>query len=178
MSEANPAVVEAELLAARQALAARVVRYDDRLAHALSSCLHLLAVLHDGLAEDAGSEVAGSAKDAARALAGAARLITFTSKAEDRRIPLHPHAWGSIPTRPTGPLLDGARRLLGEPDSATQRKCRELLDHLEELLRDAIFTADTQGYVDANANEVAYLRAATLISRAASLVAAAGCCGR
>jgi hypothetical protein len=167
MSEEDPAAVESELSAARRALAARVARYDDKLAHALLACLHLLATLHKKLGEDAG------ALGATRELAGAARLITFTASAEDRELPLYPHTWGATPTRPTGPLLEDARSLLGEPSSATQQRGLEFLDHLEELLRDVILSADIQGHIDANANEVAYLRAATRISRAASLVAAA-----
>ena len=165
--------MESELSAARRALAARVVRHDDKLAHALLACLHLLAALHDRLAEDAGAEAIDSTLGSARELAGAARLITFTASAEDRELPLHLHTWGATPSRPTGPLLEEGRRLLGVPSSTTQQRGQELLDHLEELLRDVILSADTQGYVDANANEVAYLRAATRISRAASLVAAA-----
>ncbi len=121
----------------------------------------------------AGAEVLDTALSTAHELAGAARLITFTASTEDHELPLYPHTWGATPTRPTGPLLEDARRLLGEPSSATQQRGQELLHHLEELLRDVILSADTQGYVDANANEVAYLRAATRISRAASLVAAA-----
>ena len=169
MSEENPVAVECELSVARRALAARVAQHDDKLAHALLACLYLLATLHDRLTQDAGAK----ALDPARELAGAARLITFTASAEDRELPLFPHTWGATPTRPTGALLEDARRLLGEPNSATQQRGQELLDHLEELLLDVILSADTQGYVDANANEVAYLRAATRISRAASLVATA-----
>ena len=173
MNEEDPAAVQSELSAARRALAARVSRHEDKLAHALLACLYLLETLHDRLAEDAGAEALDPALGAARELAGAARLIIFTASAEDRELPLYPHTWGATPTRPTGPLLDDARRLLGEPSSATEQRGQELLGHLEELLRDVILSADTQGYVDANANEVAYLRAATRISRAASLVAAA-----
>ena len=109
--------MESELSAARRALAARVVRHDDKLAHALLACLHLLAALHDRLAEDAGAEAIDSTLGSARELAGAARLITFTASAEDRELPLHLHTWGATPSRPTGPLLEEARRLLGVPDS-------------------------------------------------------------
>ena len=173
MSDENPAAVESELSVVRRALAARVAQHDDKLAHALLACLYLLAALHDRLTEDAGAQALDPALGTARELAGAGRLITFTASAEDRELPLYPHTWGATPTRPTGPLLEDARRLLGAPSSTTRQRGQELLAHLEELLRDVIFTADTQGYVDANANEVAYLRAATRISRAASLVAAA-----
>jgi hypothetical protein len=173
MSAEDMAAVESELSNARRALAARIAHHDDKLALALLSCLHLLAALHDRLTEDAGGEALDPALGTARELAGAGRLITFTASTEDHELPLHPHTWGATPIRPTGTLLDDARRLLGVPNSATQQQGQELLDHLEELLRDVIFTADTQGYVDANANEAAYLRAATRISRAASLVAAA-----
>jgi hypothetical protein len=173
MSKEDPAVVESELSVARRALATRIAHHDDKLAHALLACLYLLKTLHDRLTKDAGAEALDPALGTARELAGAARLITFTASSEDRELPLYPHSWGATPTRPTASLLEDARRLLGEPNSTTRQRGQELLDHLEELLRDVIFTADTQGYVDANANEVAYLRAATRISRAASLVAAA-----
>jgi hypothetical protein len=47
MSEEDPAAAESELSAARRALAARIVRHEDKLAHALLACLYLLSMLHD-----------------------------------------------------------------------------------------------------------------------------------
>ena len=132
-----------ELHEERRALAARAERYGDELARAL------LALL-DGLS---GLGPQDSRAAAAAALGAAARAICFRESARDRTTPLYPHDFGATPSRPRGPLLVEGRAGLLAP--------------LEDLLRELIFAADVQEYVDARGNSAAYLRAATQLARAA-----------
>lgn len=151
----------------------RVRQHDDKLAAALLRELHGLAALRGELTKNASVEARKAFAAANDELEGTARIITFADTAEDREVAHYPHSTGATPKPPTGPLLEDARAVLGQPGNAMQQQARQLFDHLEELLRDLVFHADMQGYVDARGNESAYLRAATRISRAATLIATA-----
>ncbi|MCA8926147.1 MAG: hypothetical protein KDD82_30350 [Planctomycetes bacterium] len=164
----SPSDALPELSSARQALAARVVRYSDDLAKALLHCLSELAELHDELEgrPDALPWVAAAAEE----LAGAARLITFSANPEDRALRLHPHRFGPTPTPPASPVLEALVEPLAWLEGTDHG---ELLERLEELQRDVIFRADMQAYFDAKETKAAYLRAATRVANAAPPLAAA-----